>query len=171
MTSAIEKLADPEPPSRRRHIVCHRCSIECSVPRDVPLDAVACIGCLRRLGAPPLREGEPPHAITMLADWWDKAAAPGPGYGAVQCPHCGATCVVEVGGAARTGCGVCLRPLGSSPLIRTDLAMRRGAERRVDGRGFDDRRPFEDTCVDAEPWAARAPLLGSSCLFFPGEQS
>ena len=124
MRSAIEKLADREQPTRRRHIVCHRCSVECSVPLETPLEDVACIGCLRRLARPSTPGGGPPGALTVLADWWDKATAPGPGYGGVECPHCGAACVVEVGGASRTGCVVCLRALGSSPLIRTDLVIR-----------------------------------------------
>ncbi len=34
---------------------------------------------------------------------------------------------MEVGEAARTGCGACLRPLGAGPLVREDLAARDAA--------------------------------------------
>ena len=156
MRSAIEKLADREQPTRRRHVVCRRCSVQCSVPLETPLDDVACIGCLRRLAAPSTPDIGPPRALTALADWWDKAVAPGPGYGGVQCPHCGAACVVEVGGAARTGCVVCLRALGSSPLIRTDLVMRHVA------------RVYENMDLD-DVMETRSRLPESQCLFFPGE--
>jgi hypothetical protein len=156
MRSAIEKLADREQPTRRRHVVCRRCSVQCSVPLDTPLEDVACIGCLRPLATPCTPDGESPRALAVLADWWDKALAPGPGYGRVECPHCGAACVVEVGGAARTGCVVCLRPLGSSPLIRTDLVIRQGA------------RAYEDSDLD-DVMETRVRLPDTPCLFFPGE--
>ena len=122
-TSALEKLADRERPRHRRLVVCRRCGIQCGVSCDVPLADVACIGCLRSL-APAAGDGTRTEALSAVADWWDKAAAPGPGYGAVACPHCANVCVVEVGSAARTGCVVCLRPLGSSPLVRSDLTAR-----------------------------------------------
>jgi hypothetical protein len=156
MRSAIEKLADREQPMRRRHVVCRRCSVQCSIPLETPLEDVACIGCLRRLATPTTPDGGPPSALATLADWWDKAAAPGPGYGGVECPHCGARCIVEVGSAARTGCVVCLRALGSSPLIRTDLVTRHIA------RVYEAMDPDEVT-------ETRVRLRDTPCLFFPGE--
>ncbi len=139
MTSAIEKLADREQPILRRQIVCRRCSVPCSVPHDVALEDVACIGCLGRLRAPHGPDA-PAGAVSSVADWWDKASAPGPGYGAVECPHCGATCVVEVGSAARTGCVVCLRPLGALPLIRVESRLP-SARRRWDASLRSSREP------------------------------
>src|SRR4051794_39469496 len=52
----------------------------------------------------------------------------GPGYGVVQCPHCAVYCVVALGDMARTGCGACLRPLGTQPLIRMDCHVLDSAE-------------------------------------------
>lgn len=169
MTSAIEKLADREQPMGRRHVVCHRCSVECSVPRDVPLEDLACIGCLRRLVTPRATDPAATAAIAAVADWWDKAAAPGPGYGAVECPSCGTKCVVEVGSAARTGCVACVRPLGPLPLVRVDLAVPRAGREpsaRSDERdrhGFTDRLDLRDE-IDGLLRAAASP-----CLMFPGE--
>jgi hypothetical protein len=163
--NAIEKLADRPQPTKRRHVVCHRCSVECSVPRDQALEDVACIGCLRRLVTPTPGDPAGCAAIGVVADWWDKSAAPGPGYGAVECPYCGATCVVEVGGAARTACAVCVRPLGASPLVRVDLATQRAGERprpvdAADRHGVPDRLDMLERLLSV----AAAP-----CLMFPGE--
>src|SRR5690242_19738100 len=142
--SAIDRLADRVQPTQRRHVVCHRCSVECGVARDQALEDVACIGCLRRLVTPAAGDPAGDAAIAAVSDWWDKSAAPGPGYGAVECPHCGATCVVEVGGAGRTGCVVCVRPLGAAPLVRIDLAERRGGGERHPPADAADRHGVPD---------------------------
>ncbi len=126
MRRAIEKLADREAPVGCRDVVCHRCGTRCAVATGARLDETACIGCLRPLTA---ARDEYGHSVRALAGWWDKATAPGPGYGIVACPHCATSCVVEVGGAARTACVGCLRALGSAPLIRMDLTPSDGAER------------------------------------------
>jgi hypothetical protein len=98
------------------------------------------------------------RAARVVAEWPDKAVAPGPGYAVVECPHCAMFCVVEVGGVARTACIGCLRPLGESPLVRIDLA-----ERTDDPRG-DDRPAFVSS------WSRITHDLGS-CLVFPGESA
>ncbi|HEY2387057.1 MAG TPA: hypothetical protein VGK30_08860 [Candidatus Binatia bacterium] len=164
MMSAIEKLADRLQPTQRRHVVCHRCSVECSVPRDQALEDVACIGCLRRLVTP--APGDAAAAIAAVADWWDKSAAPGPGYGAVDCPYCGAACVVEVGRAARTGCVTCVRPLGASPLVRVDLAAQRGGHERRTPTDAADRHGVPDRLDMLERLGG---VAAAPCLMFPGE--
>jgi len=121
MSRAIEKIAEPEEGWASRAIVCHRCGVECAVSPTARLGDTACIGCIQRLERTP-GSGAEPGAIRNVASWCDKATAPGPGCGIVECPHCAARCVVEVGGAARTGCAACLRPLGSQPLLRMDLS-------------------------------------------------
>lgn len=159
MTRAIEKLAGRLRPASyarprdRREIICHRCGVQCAVGMDAQLDDTLCIGCQRRLGAP---RDERPRAARFVADWWDKAAAPGPGYGAVTCPHCRVACVVEVGGAVRTGCVACLRPLGAAPLVRTDLAPPAVVVVPDDG----------DDATDVTPWMVADC---DSCMLFPGE--
>jgi hypothetical protein len=62
----------------------------------------------------------PAPAIRALARRPLNALAAEPWYGMVDCPHCDARCIVEVGAVARTACGACLRPLGSQPLLRID---------------------------------------------------
>ena len=164
--NAIEKLAARPQPTARRHVVCHRCSVECSVPRDQALEDVACIGCLRRLVTPASASPARCAAIATVADWWDKSAAPGPGYGAVECPYCGASCVVEVGGAARTACVVCVRPLGASPLVRVDLAGQRGGGERHTTANAADRHGVPDRLDMLERLIS---VAGAPCLMFPGE--
>ena len=121
MTRAIERIADTVTPPRRRVLVCHHCGQECAVSPHSRLDETACVACVERLASPCRDDGMDARAIRGVADWCDKAAAPGPGYGVVECPHCETRCVVEIGGTARTGCATCLRPLGTQPLLRMDL--------------------------------------------------
>jgi len=140
MTKALEKIA-----GRRRRmnvdrdIVCHRCGTECVLPAGARVDETVCIGCVQRLADRPRAHDRPAAAVCAVAEWSDKGAVGGPGYGIVACPHCGEECVVEVGAAARTGCGACLRPLGAGPLIRADVSAsepgvteRRGAAEEDD---------------------------------------
>jgi hypothetical protein len=128
MVRVIEKIADR--PARWAganiaEIVCHRCGTQCVLPAGMRLEEALCVGCVQRLGNADRRtDARPPAAARTLADWADKAAVSGPGYGLVTCPHCDADCVVAVGEVARTGCGVCLRPLGTIPLVRVDLTAR-----------------------------------------------
>jgi hypothetical protein len=128
MMKALEKIAGRQRRMKgSREIVCHRCGTECVLPAGALVDATVCVGCVQRLGDPPRRHDGPARAARMAAEWSSKGAVRGPGYGVVTCPHCDEECVVEVGEAARTGCGACLRPLGAGPLVREDLAARDAA--------------------------------------------
>ncbi len=122
MTKALEKIAGRQRwTNEGREIVCHRCGMECVLPAGARVDETVCVGCVRRLADPPPGDAV---AARALADWSNKATVRGPGYGIVACPHCDEECVVEVGAAARTGCGACLQSLGTGPLVRADLAAR-----------------------------------------------
>ncbi len=164
VTRALEKIADRERvwgAGDGREIVCHRCGTQCVLPADARLDETVCVGCVQRLGdADPVAAGWP-RALRAVAEWADKAAVPGPGYGLVSCPHCEMECVVEVGEAARTGCIGCLQPLGAQPLIRKDLVTRypvcAGARVPVDDDVLGRR-------LGGWPFAGEA-----SCVLFPGE--
>ena len=170
MRRAIEKFADRDrllaDEETRREVTCPHCAVHCSVVPDVPLEDTVCVACVRRLSIRAERSDRERrgHAVHALADWWDKAAVRGPGYGVVHCPSCGSECVVEVGEAARTLCTGCVRPLGQLPLVRMDLAARRDptwGEEGADGTSERDgpRR------VHAPPW-----FIGDrSCISFPGE--
>ena len=151
MMRALEKIAARQRrTNENREIVCHRCGTECVLPAWVRVDETVCIGCVQRLADPPRRHDRPATAVRAAAEWSNKGAVAGPGYGVVTCPHCDEECIVEVGAAARTGCGACLRPLGAGPLLRAD----------VDGR---DPAPHahDATAEDDEPlprYTLRAPL-------------
>lgn len=122
MTRALDKIAEPDGGWLRRFIICHRCGHETAVLRGTLLSATACVVCVQRLETSFGADGVAATAVRAMSDWCDKATVPGPGYGIVECPHCTARCVVEVGAAARTGCATCLRPLGAQPLLRMDFA-------------------------------------------------
>src|SRR6266481_8096852 len=125
MMRALEKIAARQRrTNENREIVCHRCGTECVLPAWVRVDETVCIGCVQRLADPPRRHDRPATAARAAAEWSNKGAVAGPGYGVVACPHCDEECVVEVGAAARTGCGACLQSLGTGPLVRADLAAR-----------------------------------------------
>jgi hypothetical protein len=120
MTKALEKVAGRRLPAKgSRDIVCHRCGTQCVLPAGARVDETVCGGCVQRLAEPPRRrDGWPVIAARVLAE----SAHRGAGYGVVTCPHCSEECVVEVGAAVRTACCACLRPLGTGPLVRADLA-------------------------------------------------
>jgi hypothetical protein len=90
--------------------------------------------------------------MRAVADWCDKAVAPGPGYGIVECPHCAELCVVAAGGTARTGCAACLRPLGTQPLLRMDLGFDPGPPSAgMEPDADDDIGRFFTAIADADP--------------------
>jgi hypothetical protein len=162
MRRAIEKLADRDrllASETRREVICPHCAVHCSVVRDVPLEETVCVACVRRLSIRSESSNRPLRAVHALADWWDKAAVRGPGYGVVHCPSCESECVVEIGEAARTLCAGCVRPLGPVPLLRVDLAARREAS--IDDGSFTD----DATAADGPRWF----VADRSSISFPGE--
>ena len=161
MVKAYDKIADRHarrPHDHGREIVCHRCGAQCVLPAATRVDEVVCIGCVQRLAD--FEDRRTPRAARSAAEWADKSAVRGPGYGVVGCPHCAAECVVAVGETARTGCVACLRPLGERPLVRADLSAPRHMP--VDAGERDD----EALGRDLGAWSFTEP---SACAFFPGE--
>jgi hypothetical protein len=125
MTKALDKIAARQRRTNEdREIVCHRCGTECVLSAGARVDETVCIGCVQRLAEPSRRHDGPVTAVRAMAEWSNKGSVGGPGYGLVTCPHCDEECIVEVGAAARTGCGRCLRPLGAGPLVRADVVGR-----------------------------------------------
>lgn len=163
MTRALEKIAGREgtrADAHRGEVVCRRCGMLCIVPAGARLEETACVGCIRRLGGAD-RSSDGVHAIRVVAEWPDRSVVAGPGYGLVGCPHCATECVVEVGGASRTACAVCLRALGTVPLVRMDLMARARPLSTFGVAAAHDMR-------DAEPaaWTGGDEI---SCVFLPGE--
>jgi len=151
MTKALEKIAGRQRrTTEHRSIVCHRCGTECVLPAGARVDETVCIGCVQRLADPPRRHDRPATAARSAAEWSNKGAVRGPGYGVVACPHCDEECIVEVGEAARTGCGSCLRPLGAGPLVRADIVVRDSAPGA--------RRTTEDDDEPLPRYVLRVPL-------------